>query len=79
MIQAFAGSLEGHRASKGVLISTADFTREAYEYVDKIQKRIVLIDGESLTELMIDFNVGVELSSKYEVKKIDIDYFGGEE
>lgn len=79
VIQAFAGSLEGHRAIKGVLITTSDFTREARDYVDRIQKRIVLIDGQSLAKLMIDFNVGVNAGSNYEVKKIDLDYFGGEE
>src|SRR5580700_5736576 len=54
VIQAFAGSLEGNGATKGVVITTSEFSRDAQEYVQKIQKRIVLIDGELLSKLMID-------------------------
>jgi len=79
VIQAFAGSLEGLRANKGVLITTSDFTRDAREYVERIQKRIVLIDGALLAELMMDFNVGVSQANSYVIKKIDLDYFEGEE
>nr|WP_017552374.1 restriction endonuclease [Heyndrickxia coagulans] len=54
VVQAFAGSLEGNRARKGVLITTSRFTEEAKDYVKRIEKKIVLIDGETLAELMID-------------------------
>lgn len=74
-IQAFAGSLEGLRAKKGVFISTSQFSNEAKEYVTKIEKKIVLIDGEQLAQFMIDFNIGVATVSTYTVKKIDLDYF----
>ncbi|HHV61982.1 MAG TPA: restriction endonuclease [Firmicutes bacterium] len=74
-VQAFAGSLEGHRAKKGVFITTSRFSNDAHEYVEKIEKRIVLIDGETLAQLMIDYNVGVSTVASYEIKRIDLDYF----
>ncbi|MCL6446453.1 MAG: restriction endonuclease [Alicyclobacillus sp.] len=75
VVQAFAGSLEGHRARKGILITTSRFSAEAREYVSRIEKKIVLIDGEQLANLMIDYNVGVSEVTRYVVKKIDLDYF----
>jgi len=74
-VRDFAGSLEEKKAVKGVFITTSDFTRDAWDYVSKIGKRIVLIDGAELTQLMIDFGVGVVVRETYEVKKIDEDYF----
>ncbi len=79
VIQAFAGSLEGQKATKGVFITTSEFTRDARDYVERIQKRIVLIDGPLLAELMIEFKVGVSDASSYVIRKIDLDYFEGEE
>jgi restriction system protein len=75
VVQAFAGSLEGVRAKKGVFITTSSFTQDALEYVRKIEKRIVLIDGEQLAELMIEHNVGVNISQTYEIKRLNSDYF----
>jgi restriction system protein len=74
-IQKFAGALQGHRAKKGVFITTSDFSREAVDYVAKIDSKIVLIGGDQLTQLMIDHNVGITLVASYETKKIDSDYF----
>lgn len=74
-IQKFAGALQGRRARKGVFITTSDFTKEAREYVAMIDSKIILIDGEELAELMIDYNVGVSVATVYEIKKIDSDYF----
>ena len=74
-IQKFAGALQGHRAKKGIFITTSDFSREAGEYVSKIDSKIVLIDGEQLAQLMIENNVGVTPVALYETKKIDGDYF----
>lgn len=75
-IQAFAGSLEGKRARKGVFITTSRYTPDALEYVSLIEKRIVLINGPQLAELMIDHGVGVsEPSATYAVRSIDEDYF----
>ncbi len=78
VVQAFAGSLEGQRARKGVLITTSQFSRDAEEYVSRIEKKIVLIDGEQLTQLMMDYGIGVTEVAKYAVKKIDVDYFDEE-
>lgn len=78
IVQAFAGSLEGQRARKGVLITTSQFSPEAKDYVNRIEKKIVLIDGEQLAQLMIDFNVGVTEVVSYTVKRVDFDYFGEE-
>jgi len=74
-IQAFVGSLAGNRAKKGVFITTSKFTDNAKDYVSFIQQNVVLIDGEQLTQLMIDHDIGVSEESRYIVKKIDLDYF----
>lgn len=75
-IQAFAGSLEGVRARKGIFITTSTFSPEAHDYVGRIDKRIVLIDGQSLAALMYDYGVGVASTASYEVKRVDSDFFG---
>lgn len=75
VVQAFAGSLEGVRARKGVLITTSYFSQDALEYVQKIEKRIVLIDGQQLADLMIDHDIGVNVTHTYRVKRLDSDYF----
>ncbi|AKU90928.1 restriction endonuclease [Vulgatibacter incomptus] len=77
-VQAFAGSLEGVRARKGVLITTSGFSKEAKEYVDRIEKRIVLIDGKELARLMMDHSVGVSEVARYAIQKIDLDFFDDE-
>ena len=74
-IQKFVGALTGQRAKKGLFITTADFSTDAKEYAARIDTKIVLIDGETLAELMIDHNVGVSTVATYELKKIDTDYF----
>jgi len=75
IVQAFAGSMEAHRAKKGVLITTSTFSRDARDFVDRIERKIVLIDGQQLAQLMIDYNVGVTAARTYTIKKIDSDYF----
>jgi len=74
-IQKFAGALQGFRAKKGIFITTSEFSREAVDYASRIENRIVLIDGEMLWNLMIDFGIGVSTAAIYEIKKIDNDYF----
>lgn len=74
-IQKFAGALQGHQAKKGVFITTSDFSSGARGFAAKIESAIVLIDGDMLTKLMIEHNVGVSAIAAYEVKKIDSDYF----
>jgi restriction system protein len=74
-VQAFAGSMEGFRARKGVLLTTSAFSREAEEYISRIERKIVLIDGRRLAELMIDHDIGVATSRTFTVKRLDLDYF----
>lgn len=60
---------------KGIFITTSDFSKDAKDFVSKIDSKIILINGEQLAEYMIKFNVGVTTTSKYELKRIDSDYF----
>lgn len=75
VVQAFAGSLEGHRARKGILITTSDFSSEARDYVGRIEKRIVLLNGKELADLMIEHGVGVTDVRTYTLRRLDSDYF----
>ncbi len=77
-LQAFAGSLEGQRASKGVFITTSHFSGEAEDYVKRISKRIVLIDGKTLARLMYEYGVGVRTRRTLDVKRVDEAYFEGD-
>lgn len=74
-IQKFAGALQGQRARKGIFITTSAFSKEAADYVRKIESKIILIDGQTLAEYMIDNNVGVTVEATYELKRVDRDYF----
>ncbi len=67
--------MEGIRARKGVLITTSSFSKEAAEYVRNIERRIVLVDGRQLAELMIDHNVEVATSRTYTIKRLELDSF----
>ncbi|MFI5361654.1 MAG: restriction endonuclease [Elusimicrobiota bacterium] len=77
-IQKFAGALQGQRAKKGIFITTSEFHDSAHEFVAKIEMKIVLIDGEELTQFMIDNNIGVTPVASFDVKKVDLDYFAEE-
>lgn len=77
-IQRFVGALHGKRARKGVFLTTGSFSAEATQYVSHIDPKVVLIDGRELTELMIDFGLGVTTITTYEIKRVDSDYFGEE-
>ena len=77
-VQKFAGALQGQRARKGIFITTALFSHEAYIFAAGIDSKIVLIDGDRLAQLMIDNNLGVSQMASYEIKRIDTDYFAEE-
>jgi restriction system protein len=77
-LQKFVGALAGQGAKKGIFITTSNFTKEALEYTPRNETKIVLIDGEQLAQLMIDYNLGCTTQQTYELKKIDSDYFGEE-
>jgi restriction system protein len=74
-IQRFFGALHGRRATKGVFITTSGFSREALEYAEGVSPRVILVHGQELAQLMIEHGVGVTVSRKYEIKRLDLDYF----
>jgi restriction system protein len=74
-IQKFAGALQGQHAKRGIFITTSNFSKEATDFASRVDNKIVLIDGDTLVQHMIDHDVGVTPSVNYEVKKIDLDYF----
>lgn len=74
-IQQFIGALNEQKASKGVFVTTSTFTQGAKESVVNASSKIVLIDGNALAQYMIEFNVGVSTRKRYEVKRVDTDYF----
>jgi restriction system protein len=74
-VQKFVGALHGKRAKKGVFITTGKFSDDARKYVETIDPRVILIDGRTLAELMIDNDLGATTSATYRIKRIDSDYF----
>lgn len=74
-MQKFVGALQGQRARKGIFITTSRYTAEARDYVNRIENRVVLIDGEELARLMIEHDVGTTNVNVYRVRRIDSDYF----
>jgi restriction system protein len=74
-IQKFFGALHGQRATKGVFITTSTFSKEAADYADAVTPRVILVNGKDLAQLMIEHGVGVTASRKYELKRLDLDYF----
>lgn len=74
-IQQFVGSLNERKAKKGLFITTSHFSSDAHEYVNRIDVRIILVDGEQLARHMFEHNLGVTPKQRYEVKEIDQDFF----
>lgn len=74
-IRNFFGSLDAMKASKGVFITTSSFSRDAILTAERLTKKIVLIDGRRLTELMINYDVGVSTAEIFRIKRIDEDFF----
>lgn len=74
-LQSFVGALEMKRARKGVFITTSRFSKDALDYIEMIEKKVVLIDGEKLAALMVEHNLGVATKETYLVKAIDTDFF----
>ncbi len=78
-IQKFVGALQGQQAQKGLFITTAKFSSGALQYANNLLgTKVVLVDGLTLTKLMIKHNVGVSVEHVYEVKKVDSDFFSEE-
>ena len=74
-VRDFVGGLEGNRATKGVFVTTSYFPAAAYDYVSRVHKRIVLIDGAELATLMVRHCVGVRVTDVYQLKRLDEHYF----
>jgi len=74
-VRDFAGSLDAHHASKGVFVTTSQFSAQALDFCGRVTRRVVLIDGPKFSELMIRHNIGVRVKNSYQVKRIDLDYF----
>jgi restriction system protein len=74
-IRDFTGALASKKAKKGIFITTSSFPKSVYEFVGQVEYKIILIDGERLTSLMIEHSVGLSTVSTYHVKTIDSDYF----
>lgn len=77
-IQKFVGALAGQGAKKGIFITTSKFTKEALEYTPRNETKVVLIDGKRLAQLLIDNDIGVSPVIRYEIKRLDNDYFADE-
>lgn len=75
MIRDFIGTLATNEANKGVFITSSRFPKDAENNVSRSPKPIKLIDASKLVRLMIDFNIGVSIENRYEIKKIDTDFF----
>lgn len=75
-IQKFLGAVAGQGGTKGLFITTSFFTKDAIEFAKKqLQVKLILVDGKMLTDLMMEYNLGVSVESTYEIKRIDMDYF----
>lgn len=74
-VRDFAGSLDAHHASKGIFVATSHFSPAAFNFSEQVSRRVVLIDGKRLTELMIRYNIGVKVQQSYQFKRVDLDYF----
>ncbi|MCD7754045.1 MAG: restriction endonuclease [Clostridiales bacterium] len=72
-LQKFAGALLGEGASKGLFITTSKFSKAAEDFAKR--QHIVLVDGNTLTRLMIEYNIGVSVSKSYSIKRLDTDFF----
>ena len=58
-----------------MFVTTSAFSKQALDYAKGLQQRVILIDGARLTELMVEFGVGVRTSRVIEVKRLDEDFF----
>ena len=75
-IQKFVGALDGQRAKKGIFITTASFSQEALNYANNTSNAtVILIDGQKLTDLMIEYEAGVTVKDTIKICKIDTDFF----
>lgn len=74
-VRDFAGALLSKRSNKGVFITTSSFPPSAHEFVESIDRKIILVDGKRLATLMVKYNLGVSVKNTIEIKELDSDYF----
>lgn len=74
-IQAFVGALHGAQASRGIFITTSRFSSQAVDYAERVNARLVLIDGPELAALMIEHDCGVTVEESYVLKQVDENFF----
>ena len=74
-VREFAGSLVERGATKGVFVTTSHFAPSAKAYAERIPQRLILIDGDELTRLMVQYGVGVRTERMIELRKLDLGYF----
>ena len=75
----FLGAVAGQGGSKGLFITALSLSKEEIDFAKKqLQVKLILVDGKMLTNLMIQYNLGVSVVKTYEIKQLDVDYFEGE-
>ena len=74
-IQQFSGSMDERRANEGVFVTTSDFSKPAVESAQRLTKRIALINGQRLAEIMFELGVGVSIETVYPLKRLDSEFF----
>lgn len=74
-IREFAGALDERRATRGVFVTTSSYAPQAREYAERSPKRLILIDGEELTRLMVKYGIAVRTFRAIDLKKLDNEYF----
>jgi restriction system protein len=74
-VRDFVGSLDAQHAVKGIFVTTGEFTSAAHSVVRSVSKKVVLVDGRRLTELMVRHNVGIMAASTFQFKTVDLKYF----
>jgi restriction system protein len=74
-IQAFVGALHGAQADRGIFVTTSSFTADARDYAERVNARLVLIDGADLARYMLEHNIGVQDQEQYVLKRVDEDFF----
>ncbi len=77
-VQAFVGSLVGLGAGKGVFVTTSTFSAQARDFVRHLSQRVILLDGATLADLMIEHGVGVRTAQTIALKRLDEDFFAEE-
>jgi len=74
-VRDFAGSLDAHQAAKGIFVTTSHFSDSAMEFVQRVSRRVVLVDGYRFSGIMIRHNIGVWVKESFQIKRIDTNYF----